>query len=56
MGGRNGRRYFAARFFFPPPVSLFTVAHARAFAVFFLTPRFSYPFSMCAAWRFCLLV
>jgi hypothetical protein len=29
------------RFFFPPPDCLFTVAHARAAAVFFETPRFS---------------
>jgi hypothetical protein len=42
--------------FFPPCVDLFTVAQARAFAVFFETPRFSYPSSMCPAWRFCLSV
>src|SRR4030095_4733096 len=42
--------------FFPPPLDLLTVAHARAFAVFFETPFFSYPFSMCSALRFCLLV
>jgi hypothetical protein len=39
--------------FFAPPVSLFTVAHARFSAVFFETPFLSYPFSMCSAWRFC---
>src|SRR6478736_353978 len=33
--------------FFPPPVILLTVAHARASAVFFDVPRFSYPSSMC---------
>jgi len=32
--------------FFPPPVSLFTVAHARRSASFVPTPRFSYPSSM----------
>jgi len=42
--------------FFPPPVSLFTVAHARRSASFFGVPRFSYPFSMCSACRFCLSV
>ena len=42
--------------FFPPPDDLFTVAQARALAVFFETPRRSYPFSMCVALRFCLLV
>jgi hypothetical protein len=41
--------------FFPPPLDLFTVAQARASAVFFETPRFSYPSSMCFALRFCLL-
>jgi hypothetical protein len=42
--------------FFPPPLSLFTVAHARPSAVFVLTPRFSYPSAMCSAFRFCLSV
>jgi hypothetical protein len=41
--------------FFPPPVSLFTVAHARRSASFFPTPRLSYESSMCSACRFCLL-
>jgi hypothetical protein len=40
--------------FFPPPVSLFTVAQARRSASFRETPRFSYPSSICSAWRFCL--
>jgi hypothetical protein len=40
--------------FFPPPVSLLTVAHARRAASFRDTPRLSYPSSMCSAWRFCL--
>jgi len=40
--------------FLPPPVSLLTVAHARASAVRLPTPRFSYPSSMCSAMRFCL--
>jgi hypothetical protein len=42
--------------FFPPPVSLFTVAQARRSASFRDAPRFSYPSSICSAWRFCLLV
>jgi hypothetical protein len=42
--------------FLPPPDSLFTVAHARALAVFADTPRFSYPSAMCSARRFCLPV
>ena len=42
--------------FFPPPVSLFTVAQARRSASRRETPRFSYPSSICSAWRFCLLV
>src|SRR5687767_14563201 len=42
--------------FLPPPLSLFTVAHARRSASFSDTPRFSYPSSMCSAWRFCLSV
>jgi len=42
--------------FFPPPVSLFTVAQARRPASLRDTPLFSYPSSMCSAWRFCLLV
>src|SRR5689334_10435446 len=41
--------------FFPPPVSLLTVAQARRSASPLDTPRFSYPSSMCSAWRFCLL-
>lgn len=41
--------------FFPPPVSLFTVAQARRAASLLDTPRFSYPSSMCLACRFCLL-
>jgi hypothetical protein len=40
--------------FFPPPVSLFTVAQARRSASFRDAPRFSYPSSICSAWRFCL--
>jgi hypothetical protein len=39
--------------FLPPPVSLLTVAQARALAVRLPTPRFSYPSSMCSAMRFC---
>jgi len=42
--------------FFPPPSSLFTVAQARRSASRRETPRFSYPSSMCSAFRFCLLV
>lgn len=42
--------------FFPPPVSLFTVAQARRAASCFDVPRFSYPCSICSAWRFCLSV
>jgi hypothetical protein len=42
--------------FFPPPVSLFTVAQARRSASPRDTPRFSYPSSICSAWRFCLFV
>jgi hypothetical protein len=42
--------------FFPPPVSLFTVAQARRPASRRETPRSSYPSSICSAWRFCLLV
>ena len=42
--------------FLPPPVSLFTVAQARRSASFRDTPRFSYPSSICSAWRFCLLL
>jgi hypothetical protein len=42
--------------FLPPPVSLFTVAQALRSASPGETPRFSYPSSMCSAWRFCLLV
>ncbi|WP_342376722.1 hypothetical protein NVS55_35925 [Myxococcus stipitatus] len=43
-----GRRRtdFALRVFSAPPVTLFTVAQARASAVFSDVPRFSYPFSM----------
>jgi hypothetical protein len=41
--------------FFPPPVDLFTVAHARLDASFFETPRFLYPEAIFSAWRFCLL-
>src|SRR5581483_2255731 len=40
----------------PPPLSLFTVAHARLSASFLETPFFSYPSSMCSALRFCLSV
>ena len=40
--------------FFPPPVSLLTVAHARRSASLRETPRSSYPSSMCRACRFCL--
>ena len=42
--------------FLPPPVSLFTVAQARRSASFRDTPRFSYPSSICSAWRFCFFV
>jgi hypothetical protein len=42
--------------FLPPPVSLFTVAHARRAASPRETPRFSYPSSICSAWRFCFPV
>ena len=42
--------------FLPPPVSLLTVAQARASASSFDTPVFSYPSSMCSACRFCLSV
>jgi hypothetical protein len=38
----------------PPPVSLFTVAHARRSASFSPTPRLSYPSSMWCAILFCL--
>src|SRR6516162_7938230 len=42
---------------FRPPLSdLFTVAHARRSASLLLTPRFSQPFSMSWAFRFCLEV
>jgi hypothetical protein len=40
----------------PPPVSLLTVAQAHRSAAFLPTPRCSYPFSMCSAWRFYLPV
>jgi hypothetical protein len=43
-----------APLFFPPPVSLFTVAQARRSASSRPTPRSSYPSSMCSAMRFCL--
>jgi hypothetical protein len=39
--------------FLPPLSDLFTVAHARFSASFFETPRFSYPSSICSAFRFC---
>jgi hypothetical protein len=42
--------------FLPPPSSLFTVAQARRSASRRETPRFSYPSSMCSAFRFCLFV
>lgn len=42
--------------FLPPPSSLFTVAQARRSASRRDTPRFSYPSSMCSAFRFCLSV
>jgi hypothetical protein len=42
--------------FLPPPSSLFTVAQARRSASRRDTPRFSYPSSMCSAFRCCLLV
>ena len=42
--------------FLPPPVSLFTVAQARRSASLRETPRFSYPSSICSAWRFCLVL
>jgi hypothetical protein len=42
--------------FLPPSVSLFTVAQARRSASPRETPRFSYPSSICSAWRFCLFV
>ena len=35
--------------FLPPPLDFFRVAQARASAVFFYTPRRSYPSSMCSA-------
>jgi hypothetical protein len=45
MGRKNfssGSGYFRPEpLFFPPPSCLFTVAQARAFAVFLETPRFS---------------
>jgi len=41
--------FLFAAFFFPPPVSLFTVAQARRSASPVLTPRFLYPLSMCSA-------
>src|SRR5688572_20733668 len=40
----------------PPPVSLFTVAHARRSASSSGTPRASYPRSIWRALRFCLSV
>src|SRR3954464_9960879 len=39
--------------FLPPLSLLFTVAQARRSASFLLVPRFSYPSSMCSAFRFC---
>ena len=39
--------------FLPPLSDLFTVAQARFSASFLPTPRFSYPSSMCSAFRFC---
>lgn len=39
--------------FFPPPLSLFTVAHARLEASFRGTDLPSYPSAMWLAWRFC---
>jgi hypothetical protein len=42
--------------FLPPPSSLLTVAQARRSASSFFTPRFSYPFSISSALRFCLSV
>src|SRR5215813_13795312 len=42
--------------FLPPPVILFTVAQARRSASSSGTPRFSYPSSICSAWRFCFSV
>lgn len=41
-------------FFLPPSSCLFTVRQARSSASPFDTPFFSYPFSMCSAFRFCL--
>src|SRR5690349_20477304 len=38
--------FFAAAFFLPPPVSLWTVAHARRSASPLLVPLRSYPSSM----------
>ena len=42
--------------FLPPPSCLLTVAHARRSASSGGTPCFSYPSSMCSAFRFCLSV
>jgi hypothetical protein len=42
--------------FFPPPSCLLTVAQARRSDSPLLTPRFSYPSSMCSAFRFCFPV
>jgi hypothetical protein len=41
-------------FFLPPLSCLLTVRQARSSASFFDTPFFSYPSSMCSAFRFCL--
>jgi hypothetical protein len=46
--------HLADDFFFAPAARLLTVAHARALAVLAEVPRFSYDFSIWAAWRFCL--
>jgi len=43
-----------ADFFLPPLSCLLTVRQARSSASFFETPFFSYPSSMCSAFRFCL--
>ncbi len=43
-------------FFLPPLSCLFTARQARSSASSFDTPFFSYPSSMCSAFRFCLSV
>ena len=48
--------FFPARFFAPPPVRLFTVAHAMRSAAFSGRPLLFSLASIFAAIRFCLLL